>query len=143
MGLKKYDGKRVRITDPDGEKFEGIAEYLDEEYCMHEFGREEQCLQIVNFLFFVGDIGLIESLEESGYSEPYGTIELQNLRDGFDSVYDELFCEEDEHVCRMLECLKDLQPDISENLADALLSLLKTDISDRCRALAAELLKNT
>lgn len=141
MELKQYDGKRVKITDKSGDEYEGIAEYLNEEFCMHEIGREEACLQIVNFMFYKDDIKEIESLEESGYSAPYGKIEIKNMIDGFDSVYDELFCEEDEHVCRMLACLIELEPDISDEIADAVRGLLNCDVSPECKALADQLLE--
>ena len=39
----------MRLTDVEGNVFEGIAEYNSADYCEHEYGREQACLQIVNF----------------------------------------------------------------------------------------------
>ena len=60
MGLSQYDQKMVRITDPNGRKFTGVAEYFCPEYGMHEYGREEDLLKLVGYLFFESDIDAIE-----------------------------------------------------------------------------------
>lgn len=41
MNLKKYDGKTVRLTTRDGEIFDGECGFSSAEYCLHEYGREE------------------------------------------------------------------------------------------------------
>ena len=48
MKLKKYDNKCVRILDIFGNEYEGNCVYNDREYNYHEFGRDEECLQILN-----------------------------------------------------------------------------------------------
>lgn len=112
MDLRKYDGKRVQITMPDGMKFEGISDYCSDEYCESEYGRAEDALQVVNFLFCRSDIWAIRDLEEhpgpyDGFTAPFGRIEEWNVRDGIDAIRDHLTCEEDIHVLRMLRCLED------------------------------------
>lgn len=111
MNLKKYDGKCVSIEDSEGNVFEGICYYNGREYNDHEFGRDEECLQMVNFLFFKSDIRKIKSLENhrgphGRFSSAFGLIEEMNVKDGINSIDEELYSEEDEHVIRMLACLE-------------------------------------
>ena len=103
MNLKEFDAKRVRVTDIWGDTFEGICEYLGSEYCLHEFGTDEDCLQIVNFLIYRSQIKNIDAIV--AYTSPYGKIEEMNFTDGADTVEDALFCGEDEHTLRMLCCI--------------------------------------
>ena len=110
MDIRKYDGQCVRIKDFSGEVFEGICSYNNPEYDEHEFGRNEECLEILSFLFFKSDIDEIESLEGHDgpygkFSGPYGKLEEMTVQDGIDSIEDALFCEENEHIIRMLRCL--------------------------------------
>ena len=110
MNLSMFDSTCVRITTVDGEVFEGLCSYCHEEYCEHEFGRPEPCLQMLSFLFFPCDIAQIASLEgHSGphgrFSAPFGRLEELIVEDGIDSIKDVLFSEEQEHVLRMLNCL--------------------------------------
>ena len=70
MNLKKYDGKCVQIECVDDKTYEGICCYNNHEYCFHEFGRDEDCLQILYILFYQCDIKKIKSLEK--HNGPYG-----------------------------------------------------------------------
>ena len=146
MDLKKYDGKPVRITEKSGDVFEGICAYRDKEYCEHEFGRGQECLEIVNFLFFPGDIRLIEDLGErrtayGHFSSPYGKLEVINVLDGIDSITEQLYCEEEEHIWRMLLCLEDhAGAERIDGLRDALKEAQNAGLSDRCREKLAQLL---
>lgn len=111
MELRRYDGRRIQITTPWGEKFEGVCDHCSADYCEHEYGRAEEALKLVNFLFFPGDIRAVRDLEEQpgpygGFTAPYGRIEETNLRDGIDFIRDQLTCEEDLHALRMLRCLE-------------------------------------
>ena len=112
MDLKQYDSKRIQITTADGLKYEGIGDYCSPDYCEHEYGRGEEALQLVNFLFYGADIWSIRDLEAQpgpcdGFTAPFGRIEEENLLDGIGFVEDQLTCEEDVHVLRMLRCLAD------------------------------------
>ena len=112
MELKQYDGKRIQITTTDGLKYEGIGDHCSADYCEHEYGRAEEGIKLVNFLFYREYIHSIRDLEEhpgpfGGFTAPFGRIEEENLRDGFGFVEDQLTCEEDVHVLRMLRCLED------------------------------------
>ena len=85
LNIGNYDGKRVRITEANGEVFEGVAAYYNKDYCEHEYGRREPCLQIANFTFFRSDVKAIETLRGQ-YAAPYGRIEELNFQDGIDSI---------------------------------------------------------
>ena len=64
MNLKKYDGKTVRLTTRDGEIFDGECGFSSAEYCLHEYGREEDALEIDSFLFFKSQIQKIEEITD-------------------------------------------------------------------------------
>ncbi len=52
MNLHDYDDRCVRIIDNNSDIFDGICIYNNAEYDEHEFGRNEESLQICNFLFY-------------------------------------------------------------------------------------------
>ena len=62
MNLYDFDNRMVRVTDPDGRLFTGIAETLSHDYCLHEFGRDEDAIQIRDYIFYEKDIARIEPL---------------------------------------------------------------------------------
>ena len=61
--IKKLDGRYVRLTHSDGLVFEGLCRLDDAEYCLHEYGREEDALNIDNWLFYSSDIQEAEITE--------------------------------------------------------------------------------
>ena len=110
MNLHEFDGHCVRITDYNNDHFDGICCYNNPDYNEHIFGRHEESLEIVNFNFFESDIMTIESLEDhtgpyGKFYDPYGKLEELAVADGIDGIRDILFCEENVHVMRMLNCL--------------------------------------
>ena len=110
MKLKQYDGQCVRIDCVDGIVYDGICSYNNKEYNEQEYGRPEECLVMVNFLFFKSDIIAIESLENhtgpyGKFLDPFGKLEEMNVQDGLNSILDFLDCEDPEHVLRMIRCL--------------------------------------
>lgn len=112
MNLRSFDNKCVRITTVDGEVFEGVVSYLGREYVYHEYGKDEEALNLTPILFGKSEIALIESLEEvegpfGHYSEKYGLLERKCLHWGSDMIEEILECEDDIQILRMLECLKD------------------------------------
>ena len=62
--LHELDGQWVRLTHCDGLVFEGRCEALDAEYCLHEYGRAEDALNIDNWLFYGSDLQSAETVEE-------------------------------------------------------------------------------
>ncbi len=65
MKLSRFDGKTVRLKTVYGETFEGEAEYDSSDYCFHEFGEEEDALEIDNWLFYNSQIAEIRIIEPS------------------------------------------------------------------------------
>ncbi len=61
--LQQLDGKWVRLTHSDGLVFEGRCEVEDAEYCLHEYGREDDALNIDNWLFYGSDVRRAEIVE--------------------------------------------------------------------------------
>ena len=64
MNLKKYDNKCVRIIDTDDNIFEGNCIFNSKEYNEHEYGMNEDSLQILNISFYKSYIKSIEILKE-------------------------------------------------------------------------------
>ena len=64
MNLKKYDNKWVRIIDTDDNVFEGNCIFNSKEYNEHEYGMNEDSLQILNISFYKSYIKSIEILKE-------------------------------------------------------------------------------
>ena len=61
--LKKLDGQWIRLTHFDGLIFEGLCRVDDAEYCLHEYGREDDALNIDNWLFYGSDVQSAEIVE--------------------------------------------------------------------------------
>ena len=61
--LHELDGQWVRLTHCDGLVFEGWCVLDDAEYCLHEYGRAEDALNIDNWLFYGSDIRKAEVIE--------------------------------------------------------------------------------
>ena len=60
--LYRYQDKEVRITMEDGSVFTGIAEVFPSGYGLHEFGREEEGIQLDDVVLFKSDIQSIENV---------------------------------------------------------------------------------
>ena len=55
----------VRLTMTDGTVFEGEAIHDPADYCFHEFGRDEEAVEIDHWLFYLSEIVSLEPSEES------------------------------------------------------------------------------
>ncbi len=63
--IRKLNGyQRVRLTLADGSVFEGEAAHDPADYCFHEFGRDEEAVEIDHWLFYLGDILTVEPSKE-------------------------------------------------------------------------------
>ena len=130
MDLAGYDGKCVRITDRSGCFYDGFCSFNNADFDEHEFGRREVSLEIMNSVFFAGDIGDVELLEDGGgefgrFRDPYGKLEEELVGDGADAICEAL---EDallgdlhpEHAVRLIRCLaahpEAIGPDVTEAL---------------------------
>ena len=116
MNLKKYDNKCVRVHCIDGKIYEGICSYDYPDYCFHEYGKDEEAIEILHFLFYKSDIKKIEIIDK--FTEPFGEIEIETVND-FDLLEQALEDEEDEHTYRILLCLE------TAKLNDKIINLLR------------------
>ncbi len=57
-----YDGKLIRLTDDQGNTFTGEADAFSAEYAFHEYGREEEGIQIGEFVIYKSQIARVEIL---------------------------------------------------------------------------------
>lgn len=63
--LFRYQNKEIRVTTEDGSVFTGIAEVFPSGYGLHEFGREEESIQLDDVILFRSDIRSIEELPKA------------------------------------------------------------------------------
>ena len=63
--LFRYQDKEIRVTTEDGSVFTGIAEVFPSGYGLHEFGREEESIQLDDVILFRSDIRSIEELSKA------------------------------------------------------------------------------
>lgn len=106
MTLKKYDNKCVRIIDTDDNDFEGNCIFNSKEYNEHEYGMNEDSLQILNISFYKSYIKSIEILKELRKDE-YSMLEELIVDSDNDFLDDALeMCDEVEKE-RLMLCIKD------------------------------------
>ncbi len=74
MELSKYDEKHVRLTTVNGETCTGIADYYPAEYCLQEYGEEEEGVSVEGTLVYASQIMSIEE------AKAHGTVELRTER---------------------------------------------------------------
>ena len=70
-----FEDKLVRATDQEGRKITGIASSFPSGYGLHEYDREEEGLQVGEYILFESDIARVEILptyEEAVKSIPPG-----------------------------------------------------------------------
>lgn len=70
-----YEGKLIRLTDDSGNIITGIADTFPAEYGLHEFGREEEGIQLGEYTIYRSQIAKVEILptyEEAAAAIPPG-----------------------------------------------------------------------
>ena len=67
-----YEGKLIRLTDDQGNTFTGVADTFPAEYGMHELGREEEGIQLGEYVIYRSQISKVEFLPT--YEEAVATI---------------------------------------------------------------------
>lgn len=112
MKLSKFDGQCVQIEDNLGNLFEGYCSYNCAEYNEHEFGNDEEGLELPGMLFFKSDIRKVTSLEDhrgpfGKFTSSYGKLEETIVEDGITMIDEVLYSEEPEHIYRLLLCLEE------------------------------------
>lgn len=73
-----YEGKLIRLTDDQGNTFTGVADTFPAEYGMHELGREEEGIQIGEYVIYRSQIQKVEILPT--FEEAVATIPLGHYR---------------------------------------------------------------
>ena len=149
LKLAQYDNKCVRLVDSLGNVVEGVASYNSQDYNEHEYGRDEDGLQLASFLFFRSDITEITSLEEvegpyGHFSGPYGWLEEQYVEEGAEGVEELLDSEDEVHISRLLTCLEDhLKEGLpeKEEILDLIRMLVRTTDNADIKKQAESLLK--
>ncbi len=69
MDLYDYHEKHVRIVTRFGDTLTGVADYFPSEYCLHEYGEDEDCVIIGDVLIYRSSIASIEEIEVHGTAE--------------------------------------------------------------------------
>ena len=112
MNIRKFDNKYVQIEDIFGSVYEGICDYNGREYNYHEYGKDEESLSILNFMFFKSIIKNVKLLEENEgpyghFTSRYGELEEEIINSG--SYFIEVTVDSgyDDHIYRVLLCLDD------------------------------------
>ena len=124
MNLSKYDKKLVRITDKFNDIYEGICYYNSFEYNEHEYGVNEDSLEILQFSFYES---IIKKVEEIDSIDKYGYIEKLIIEDDIDFIEDVLYSEEEENIYRLLLCIEEVfNSKLTNPALFILLSLPKT-----------------
>ena len=80
MDLSAYNDKTVRITDLNGDVFDGACLWNPNEYMFVEFGQDEEALQIDDWIFYKSDIADVRLLPEGAetlwYNRPMHKMSL-------------------------------------------------------------------
>lgn len=63
--LFRYQDREIRVTTEDGAVFTGTAEVFPSGYGLHEFGREEEGIELDDVVLFKSDIRSIEELSKA------------------------------------------------------------------------------
>lgn len=105
MNLSKFDNKLVKIIDTEDTVFEGYAVFNDKEYNYHEYGRNEDSLQILNIMFYESYIKSVEEIKE--FSDKYGNLEELICDNDLDFAIDALDYDNKIHNERIKLYLKD------------------------------------
>ena len=99
--------------------FEGVVSYCDEEYVVHEYGKNQEALFLTPIIFYRNVISNIVSLEDvegpfGHFSEKYGLLEIKCLEWGTDLIDEVLESEDDVQILRMLACMNDRFPSLAD-----------------------------
>ena len=128
MDLRKYDDKLVRIEDVLGDIYEGVARHDSRDYNFHEYGKDEESIQMSHTIFFKSFIKKIDIIDS--FSDRYGLLEESLIESGMDMVDEVLTSEEDISITRLLFCIEDRINILSKNEKDELVKILDVFIKN-------------
>ena len=128
MDLRKYDDQLVRIEDGLGDIYEGVARHDSRDYNFHEYGKDEESIQMSHTIFFKSFIKKIDIIDS--FSDKYGLLEESLIESGIDMVDEVLTSEEDISITRLLFCIEDRINILSKNEKDELVKILDVFIKN-------------
>ena len=126
MNLKRYDNKCIRLVDGLGDIYEGVARHDSSDYNFHEYGKDEESIQMSNTIFFKSFIRKIDIIDS--FSDKYGLLEESLIESGMDMIDEVLTSEDDISINRLLLCLEDKIKSLSKSDRDELMNILDTFI---------------
>ena len=126
MNLKRYDNKCIRLVDGLGDIFEGVARHDSRDYNFHEYGKDEESIQMSNTIFFKSFIRKIDIIDS--FSDKYGLLEESLIESGMDMIDEVLTSEDDISINRLLLCLEDKIKSLPKSDRDELMNILDTFI---------------
>ena len=126
MNLKRYDNKFIRLVDGLGDIYEGVARHDSSDYNFHEYGKDEESIQMSHTIFFKSFIKKIDIIDS--FSDKYGLLEESLIESGMDMVDEVLTSEDDISINRLLLCLEDKIKSLSKSDRDELMNILDTFI---------------
>lgn len=128
MNLKRYDNKCIRLVDGLGDIYEGVARHDSRDYNFHEYGKDEESIQMSHTIFFKSFIKKIDIIDS--FSDKYGLLEESLIESGIDMVDEVLTSEEDISITRLLFCIEDRINILSKNVKDELVKILDVFIKN-------------
>ena len=128
MNLKRYDNKCIRLVDGLGDIYEGVARHDSRDYNFHEYGKDEESIQMSHTIFFKSFIKKIDIIDS--FSDKYGLLEESLIESGIDMVDEVLTSEEDISITRLLFCIEDRINILSKNEKDELVKILDVFIKN-------------
>lgn len=126
MNLKRYDNKCIRLVDGLGDIYEGVARHDSRDYNFHEYGKDEESIQMSHTIFFKSFIKKIDIIDS--FSDKYGLLEESLIESGMDMVDEVLTSEDNISINRLLLCLEDKINSFSKSDKDELKNILDTFI---------------
>ena len=108
MKLEKYDDKLVSFKDSEGYTIEGIPIHYCHEYCFHEYGVDEDCLEILSYVFYESQIEDIKIIDK--YSSDHSHLEELVSELDYDEIIDVLENEKSDYDSykRLIDYLKSI-----------------------------------
>lgn len=125
MNLKRFDNKCIRLEDIFGDIYEGICQYNDREYNYHEYGEDEESLDLSNIFFYKSIIKKVTILKD-GFKDKYGKLEEVVIESGTDLIEEVFEGEENISIYRLLFCIEDKIHSFKEKEKEELKKLLDT-----------------
>ena len=78
-----YEQKLIRLTDNQGNTFTGVADTFPAEYGLHEYGREEEGIQLGEYVIYRSQIltGCLQKLDGDGMERSFNQISQETAKE--------------------------------------------------------------